>query len=80
MGNETKKNLKKITEEAEMRVVRSILRWKYKKEGKHVPPEYRLEDESRHIAGRAHDILAERGKNVFREIKKVYSKKNDEND
>jgi len=72
MHHETKSNMKRIAEEAEIRVAKSILRWKYKKEGRHVPPQYRLENESRQIAGRAHEVLAERGKNVFKELKRVY--------
>ena len=75
MAEETKHNLKKIAEEAEIKVTKSVLRWKYKKEGKDVPPEYRLESESRQVAGRAHEILAKRGRNVFNELKKVYRKK-----
>ena len=75
MAEGTKHNLKKIAEEAEMKVAKSVLRWKYKKEGKDVPPEYRLESESRQVAGRAHEILAKRGRNVFNELKKVYKKK-----
>ena len=75
MAEETKHNLKKIAEEAEMKDAKSVLRWKYKKEGKDVPPEYRLESESRQIAGRAHEVLAKRGKTVFNELKKVYRKK-----
>ena len=75
MAEEIKYNLKKIAVEAEMKVAKSILRWKYKKEGKDVPPEYRLESESRQVAGRAHEVLAKRGRNVFNELKKVYRKK-----
>jgi hypothetical protein len=75
MEQETKNNLKKIAEEAEMRVARSVLRWKYKKEGKEVPLDSHLEDESRQVAGRAHQVIAKRGKNVFNELKKVYKKK-----
>ena len=75
MGYETKSNMKRIAEEAEIRVTKSILRWKYKKEGRHVPPQYRLENESRLVAGRAHEVLAKRGRNVFKELKKVYQKK-----
>jgi hypothetical protein len=75
MEQETKNNLKKIAEEAEMRVARSVLRWKYKKEGKQVPQDSRLEDESRQVAGRAHQVLAERSRTVFNELKKVYKKK-----
>lgn len=75
MEKETKNNLKKIAEEAEMRVARSVLRWKYKKEGKQAPTDSQLENESRQVAGRAHQVIAERGKNVFNELKKVYKKK-----
>ena len=75
MDNETKGNMKRIAQEAEIRVAKSILRWKYKKEGRHIPPQYRLENESRQIAGRAHEVLAERGKTVFNELKRVYKKK-----
>ncbi len=75
MEQETKNNLKKIAEEAEMRVARSILRWKYKKEDKQVPPEYQLENESRRVAGHAHEVISKRGKSVFNELKKVYKKK-----
>ena len=75
MDNETKGNMKRIAQEAEIRVAKSILRWKYKKEGRHIPPQYRLENESRKIAGRAHEVLAERGKTVFNELKRVYKKK-----
>jgi len=74
MAEEMKYRLKKIAEEAEMKVAKSVLRWKYKKEGKDVPPEYRLESESRQVAGRAHEVLAERGRNVFNELKKAYKK------
>lgn len=75
MAEDAKNNLKKIAKEAEIKVARSVLRWKYKKEGRDVPPEYRLENESRQIAGRAHEVLAKRGRNVFNELKKVYKKK-----
>jgi hypothetical protein len=75
MAEDTKNNLKKLAEEAEMKVARSVLRWKYKKEGKDIPPEYLLENESRQIAGHAHEVLAKRGRNVFNELKKVYKKK-----
>ncbi len=75
MEQDTKNNLKKIAEEAEMRVARSIPRWKYKKEEKQVPPEYQLENQSRQVAGQAHQVIAKRGKNIFNELKKVYKKK-----
>jgi hypothetical protein len=75
MEEETKHNLKKIAEEAEMRIARSVLRWKYKKEGKQAPLDSQLENESRQVAGRAHQVIARTGKNVFNELRKVYKKK-----
>lgn len=73
MDEEIKKGLKKAIQGAELSVARSILRWKYRKEGKQVPLDERLEDESRHVAGQAHEVIARRSKNVWKELKKVYS-------
>lgn len=75
MEEETKNNLKKIAQEAELRVARSVLRWKYKKEGKQAPQDVQLDNESRQVAGRAHQIIAKTGKNVFNELRKVYKKR-----
>ena len=75
MEEKTGNTLRKIAEEAEMRVARSILRWKFKKEGKQVPLDTQLDIESRQVADRAHQVIAKRGKNVFNELKKVYKKK-----
>ena len=75
MSEETKDNLKKMTEEVEMRLARSILRWKYRKEGKEAPLDYQLDNESRRVADRAHQVVVKRGKNVLDELKKVYKKK-----
>jgi len=74
MEEKTKKNLKKMAQETEVRVTRSILRWKYKKEGKPAPLDYQLENESRQVAYRAHQVIAKRGKNAWMELKKVYLK------
>ncbi len=75
MEKDIKNNLKKMAEEAEMRVARTVLRWKYKKDGKNVPQDNQLESESRHVAGRVNEVVAKRGKAVFSELKKVYVKK-----
>ncbi len=74
MEEETKRNLKKIAEETEIKVTRSLLRWKYKKEGKTVRLDYQLEDESRQVASRLHQVIAKRGKNAWMEVKKAYFK------
>jgi hypothetical protein len=74
MDEQIKKNVKKLARDAENKVARSILRWKYKKEGKPVPVEHQLENESRYVAEKAHQIIAKRGKTVLNELKKVYVK------
>ena len=47
MDDEVKKNISKVIQQAEMSVSKSILRWKYKKEGRPVPLDHQLENESR---------------------------------
>jgi hypothetical protein len=74
MDDEFKRNIKKVIQQAEMRVSRSILRWKYKKEGRTVPGDHQLENESRNVASRAHEVVVKRGKNVWDELRKVYFK------
>ncbi|TET86672.1 MAG: hypothetical protein E3J46_07580 [Desulfobacteraceae bacterium] len=74
MDKQIKNNLKKALQYAEVKVTRSILRWKYEKEGKVLPQDKVLENESRQVAARAHDVVAGRGKSILREIKKVYFK------
>ncbi len=74
MDEQIKRNVKKLARDAENKVARSILRWKYKKEGKPIPVEHQLENESRYIAEKAHQIIAKRGKTVLNELKKVYVK------
>lgn len=80
MEEEIKNNLKRIASEAEMRVARTVLRWKYKKEGKAIPPDSQLENESRHVAGHTHQVIAKRGKNVLNDLKKAYFHTDDKED
>jgi len=74
MDEQIMKNVKKLARDAESKVARSILRWKYKKEGKPVPVEHQLENESRYVAEKAHQVISKRGKTVLNELKKVYFK------
>ena len=78
MDEETKKNLKKIGKETEAKVARSILRWKYKREGKPVPIDSQLDSQSKYIADQAHQLIAKSGKSVWKELKKAYNKKTEE--
>ncbi len=81
MDENTRSGLKKLVEDAEAGIAKSILRWKYKKEGRLAPAEEVMEAESRVVADTAHGILAKRSKIVWNELKKVYVKKgNDRED
>ena len=74
MDENTKNGLKRLVEDAEAGIAKSILRWKYKKEGRLAPAEKVMEARSREVADTAHDILSKRGKTVWGELKKVYRK------
>ena len=74
MDENIKKGIKKLAENAEIGAARSILRWKYKKEGRDAPGDDELKEQSLRVAGKAHEIIAERGRNVWNELKKVYAK------
>jgi hypothetical protein len=77
MGDDIKKNLNRITRDAEARVARALLRWRYKKEGKPVPAESRLDGDARQVAGRAHEIIENRGRRIWNEFKKLGGKGRD---
>jgi len=68
------KGIRRLAEDAEARIARSILRWKYKKEGVSPPGDDDLESRSRRIADTARGVISERGKSVWNEFKKVYAK------
>ncbi len=74
MEEKTKANLKRIAGEAEVRIARSLLRWKYRKEGREFPFDHQIERDSRYIAGKAHEVISRRGKNIFNELKRVCKK------
>ena len=79
MDDGTKKKIKKIARNAEVKAAESILRWKYKKEGKSIPEDEDLNSQSRVVADKAHRVLSRRGKNIWKELKKTY-RKNKEDD
>ena len=74
MDQGLKKNIKKVAKDTEIKVAESILRWKYKKEGKALPDEPNLGQQSRLITEQANEIISKRGKLVWKEIKKSYRK------
>jgi hypothetical protein len=73
MSKDIKHNLKSLAKETEVKLAKSILRWRYKKEGKKLPDKDYLEHKSRIITDRANMIIAQRGKNIFDEFKKAYN-------
>jgi len=72
MSEDIKRDLKKLARDTETRVAKSLLKWKYRKEGKSVPDEQRVRRDSEAVAERANRILAERGKRAWAEMKRVY--------
>jgi hypothetical protein len=74
MDERFRKNLGRLARDAEVKLARSVLRWKYKKEDKPIPIDDQLECESRYVTNRAHEIIAKRGQNVWTELKKAYHK------
>ena len=74
MDEEIKRGLKKIAKNTEIRVAESILRWKYKKEGKKIPGYEEIGQKSEELADESHQIIAKRGKSIWKELKKAYRK------
>jgi len=74
-----KNKLKRFAEDAEIGTARSILKWKYKKEGKSVPSDGQLDRQSRVVASLAKDVITKTGKTVWRDLKEVYGRHHAEN-
>jgi hypothetical protein len=72
MGKDIKDDLKKLAKDAEVKLTESILKWRYKKEGKKMPEKEVLEHKSRLITDKANMILSQRGKNILNEFRKAY--------
>ena len=79
MDEHMKNKLRRFAEEAEIGAVRSILKWKYKKEGKSVPSDGQLDRQSREAASLAKDVITKTGKTVWHDLKEVYGGHNTEN-
>jgi hypothetical protein len=67
-----KNKLRQFAEDAEIGAVRSILKWKYKREGKSIPSDGQLDQASRDAASLAKDVLRKTGKTVWHDLKEVY--------
>jgi len=62
-------SLAEMAQNVEVRLAESLLRWKYKREGKALPAEQRLKDQSRSVTNQVHEILLRRGKSLWKELK-----------
>jgi len=80
MDEDIKKGLKKIARNTETMLTGSILRWKYKKEGKKIPNNQELEQQSRLITDQANKIISKRGKNIWNELKQAYKERQKKED
>jgi hypothetical protein len=78
MDEDLKKGLKRMGKNAELKLTESLLRWKYRKEGKVIPDDENLGEQSKVIADQAHKIIAKRGKSIWSELTQAYRKKNGE--
>ena len=82
MDEKSKKEIKRALGKAEEGITRSIIRWKYRKEGRPLPDEDHLKGHSQEVVDQAHKVIAKRGKIIWKELKKVYSNnvgKNEDN-
>lgn len=80
MDEALKKGLKKVAKNAELKLAESLLRWKYKKEGKSVPDDESMGQQTRSVTDQAHQIIAKRGKSIWEGFKEAYQKAKKEED
>jgi hypothetical protein len=74
MGEDARNEIRRVLDRAERGITRSVIRWKYRKEGRPVPPDDTLEGQSQEVVDQAHKIIARRSKSVWSELKSVYAK------
>lgn len=72
MEDDLKANLKSLARQSEVKLARSILRWKLKREGRPIPVEEQLDQHSQDIVEKANDVLLQGGKRVWHELRQVY--------
>lgn len=63
-----------MAKDAELRLAESLLRWKYKKEGKGVPDDESIGQHSKIITDQAHEVIKKRGKNILHGFKEAYQR------
>ncbi len=71
MSDEIKTDLKNLARKTETRLAESLLKWKYRKEGKEIPEEEGIRRESERVTEQANRVLSRRGKRAWSELKKA---------
>jgi hypothetical protein len=77
VGKENRNEMRRALDRAERGITRSVIRWKYKKEGRPLPPDDALEGQSKQVVDQAHKIIARRGRSVWNELRNVYARQKD---
>ena len=72
MSNDIKKDLLKLAKDAEIKITRSILKWKFEKEGKNPPEDEDLEEKSRAVSNQVNRIISQGAKALRDEIGKAF--------
>ena len=79
-NDKTMRGLRQAARDTEIRLTGSLLKWKYKKEGKELPDDQMVEHQSRIVTDQVHQILSRRGKSIWRELKEACLKKSTKED
>lgn len=74
VDRKTKNEIQEALDRMERGITRSIIRWKYKKDNRPLPQDEFIEDQSRYVVDEAHRIVSKRGKRIWNELRRVYSK------
>jgi hypothetical protein len=62
-------SLSEIAQGVEVKLTETLLRWRYKRQGKTPPSDDQLKNRSRAVTAQVHEILLRRGKNVWKGFK-----------
>ncbi len=71
MNDQIKKDLKNLALRTENRLAESLLKWKYRKEGKEMPAEDMVRTESERVTRQANRVLSQRGKRAWNDLKRA---------
>jgi hypothetical protein len=67
-GKETD-SLSGIAQGVEVKLTETLLRWRYKRQGKTPPADDQLKTRSRTITDQVNEILVRRGKNIWKQLR-----------